>query len=210
MKPIYACILAGGQAQRFNRELKGLKPLNGQPLITHILQRLEHQSAGQAINSHHREYAAYIEQAALKVDLISDLTPLYSGPLAGLYSCMTYMTEKTDFERLLLCACDTPFLPLNLSETLSNSLPTEGASCIQHKGRMQPTFSLWHKALLPKIRTSVIEGEMGGFKSLAEELGEQFKLVDYTTDCDAKFDPFFNINTEADLAFANEIAKHVQ
>jgi len=207
---IYACVLAGGQSRRFNEEVKGLKHLNNIPLIEHVLDRLSQQATELAINSNQREYQDYIAAHSIDIDLINDLTPAFSGPLAGLYSCMEHMIAHTNHELLLLSACDTPFIPRDLCERLLTKLPKGGVSCIQYEGFLQPTFSLWHRSLFPEIRESAIGEKLGGFKPLLNSLGERCQLVDYPVKQNSDFNPFFNVNTKTDLARAEELINYVQ
>lgn len=210
MTSVYACILAGGQSRRFNEKAKGLQQLNQQPLLSLIIKRLSGQADQIAINSHHSEYQHFASTLNTEIDIISDLTPAFSGPLAGLYACMRHMCDTSRHELLLLSACDTPFLPLDLCARLRSQLPENGASCIRYQEQLQPTFSLWHRSLLPEIEKAVTQDKLGGLKPLLLSLGERAATVDYPEHASELDDPFFNINTEADLIHAHELNQHEQ
>jgi molybdopterin-guanine dinucleotide biosynthesis protein A len=123
---------------------------------------------------------------------------------------MQHMRNHSDSNLLLLCACDTPFLPKDLSAQLLENLPQKGASFIRYQDRLQPTFSLWHRDLFEEIEQAVTEKDIRGFKPFIKELGSRAAMVDYPNNSAEKINPFFNINTEQDLLLAQELLNNVQ
>ena len=201
-------ILAGGQARRFNEAPKGLKMLGKLTLIEHIVDEFKSQLPNITLNTSHPAYTDFVRQHGLNLPVVEDKTPPYSGPLAGLYACMSHMIAHSDSEHLLLCPCDTPFIRFELYEKLISALPYEGMACYRYNSFLEPAFSLWHRALADDIYKAVVEQGMASFKSLITALGERAAIVNYTDESDKQHNPFFNINTEADLASARELFNH--
>lgn len=174
---------------------KALLDLCGTPLLMHVADRLQHQSAGLLLNCDNQP----AEFKAFGLPLVPDLLPGYRGPLTGLYSALQHVAENGLGERILLCPCDAPFLPLDLTERLlaADSGDQGLATAVSYQGVLQPTFSLWHLHHLPAIRKSVVEQGYGSLKHLFFSLPHE--VVKWAP---ATPSPFFNINTPEDLKSA--------
>lgn len=117
-----ALILAGGQGSRMDYANKGLQQLDGQPLVEHVIKRLQPQVDYLAISANH----ATDTYAALGLPVISDVATLQGqGPAAGILSASAQLPP--DLDALLIVPCDTPYLPSNLVERLVQALqsPTQ-------------------------------------------------------------------------------------
>jgi len=95
-------VLAGGQARRMNFQDKGLQLFCGKPLISYSLNALRGLVDEIVINAN-RNQELY-ENFGFRV--IGDLTPDFSGALAGILAVMT----KTTADLLLVIPCDAPFI----------------------------------------------------------------------------------------------------
>lgn len=95
-------ILAGGQARRMNFQDKGLQLFRGQRLISYSLNALQPLVDELVINAN-RNLDIY---QTFGVPVISDLTPDFSGALAGILATMNF----TDADLLLVVPCDAPFI----------------------------------------------------------------------------------------------------
>jgi len=209
MSGVHAYILANGESRRFNKETKALKVFAGKPLIQHVIERLHSQTNAIAINGSHPNLAQF------GLELIDDLTPPYSGPTAGLYACMAHLHKNSNHTWLMLSACDTPFIALNLIEQLREQAEQKSPgktkmSCFRYEGYLEPTFSLWHRDLFEEIEHAVLNKQIKGFKPLIAALGERASVVDYPKSTYSEPNPFFNVNTPADLAEAEKHIKHEQ
>ena len=177
-------------------KLKALVELNGRPLLQHVIDRLQPQV---------RQVYLSVEQfnPALEVFGLAQVEDPRSGscgPLGGLMASLQALPAGQDW--LLLLPCDAPFLPPDLGSRLHSAVLREGSllGVVDHAGRLQPTFSLWNRHLLPSIQRAVIEQGMGGFMQFLD--GVRFSSVTWNagdtgnkpTDL-----PFFNINTPDDL-----------
>ena len=188
-------ILAGGRSSRMGVTRKALLELKGQPLIRHVIDRLE---------DHLDPLLVSCESDTSDFDsfglaIVPDLLPDYRGPLTGLYSALQYLCDEGQNTGLVLCPCDAPFLPGNLVQVLLDADQSDHKPVItiSYQGVLQPTFSLWQNHHLPVIRQAVIEEGRGGIKHLLTSLPH--KIVEWTT---VEPSPFFNVNTPEELKSA--------
>jgi molybdopterin-guanine dinucleotide biosynthesis protein A len=186
-------ILAGGRSRRMGGGLKALAPLGGKPLIEHVIDRLQPQvsSLVLSVERHVPEFEAF------GLPQVEDPTPGSRGPLGGLLSALANMEKGCDW--MLLAPCDAPFLPFELADRLLNCALDDGqAGCVvRYDGEIQPTFSLWHRSLLPRLEEAVLEEGMAGFKQFLRDT--PLAILDWES---ADLSPFFNINDPDALAEA--------
>ena len=105
-----AVILAGGQGSRMGGVDKGLQPLAGRPMVSHLLE-LVAPLVDQLVVSCNRSEAQYGELCDW---LVADQIPGFPGPLAGVQSAL----EQLDCRQLLVLPCDTPLLASQMLERL--------------------------------------------------------------------------------------------
>ena len=142
---ITGLILAGGQGSRMGHVDKGLQQFRGQPMVVHVIARLQPQVHALAINANRNNhlYAAY------GWPVWPDQTSEFAGPLAGLQSGLSHC--NTDY--LMAVPCDSPWLPTDLVCRLATALTQQQADAAyavtsQHR---HPVFSLQKKSLLPAL-----------------------------------------------------------
>jgi len=190
-------ILAGGRSSRMGVERKALIELNGRPLLTHVVERIQAELDPLMLSceSQTNEFDVF------KLPVVADLVPRFRGPLTGLCSALQHLADKGQDNGLVLCPCDAPFIPRDLVQTLcaaaidkDNSKPVV---VVSYEGVLQPTFSLWHNHHLPIIREAVVERGQGGLKHMLKSLPHI--IVEWTS---TEPSPFFNINTPEDLQAA--------
>ena len=99
-------IIAGGQSSRMG-QFKASVNFLGQPLINHVFERLQTQVDNIFINSNR-----LIPSLNLKTKMIEDEISNYQGPLAGLQAGL----RQINCQWLQIAPCDTPFIPLDLTE----------------------------------------------------------------------------------------------
>ncbi|WP_204115682.1 molybdenum cofactor guanylyltransferase MobA [Shimia biformata] len=201
MKQPLGVILAGGQATRMGGGDKGLLELEGQPILSRVIDRLAPQVAGLALNANGDP--ARLAQFGLPV--IADSVADFPGPLAGVLAGLDWAAAQ-GAETIVTAAADTPFFPCDLVPRLllaAEGRPHQMAlAATPHPKRgllRQPTFGLWPVALRDDLRAA---------------LGEGIRKVVIWTDRHgagtAEFpvdgiDPFFNVNTPEDFALAREL-----
>lgn len=117
------------------------------------------------------------------------------GPLAGLAACLRWAGEQR-FPCLLTIACDMPFLPSDLPFRLARALGENNASVAASGGHLHPVCALWRTRIVPELASYVATGRtsLHGFAGHVGHVAVEWPGSDP--------DPFFNINTPADLAAA--------
>ena len=111
---ITGLILAGGKGTRMGSVDKGLQIFRGTPMVEHVLQRLQPQVSKLIINAN-RHLDVY---EALGVQVAPDEISGFAGPLAGLHAGLSHC--ETPY--LVTAPCDSPFLPMDLVDKLSEAL----------------------------------------------------------------------------------------
>jgi molybdopterin-guanine dinucleotide biosynthesis protein A len=197
-KQITGLILAGGRGTRMGQVQKGLQLLHGEPMLNHVLRRLQPQVGELIINANQdRElYAAYGHP------LVTDQISGYAGPLAGLHAGLL----QCETPYLVSAPCDCPFLPENLVEKLVQALIENNAqlavvTAIDSESepaqmRVQPIFSLMETGLALHLQSFL---ENGGRKVTAWYAN--LRVVEVPFEDAASFR---NINTLAELQLYNQ------
>ena len=198
-------ILAGGQATRMGGGDKGLLQVGGQSLLSRIIERLEPQVTGMALNAN-GDPARF---ADFGLPVLPDSIDGFAGPLAGVLAGLDYAAEQ-GAEHIVTAAADTPFFPQDLVEVLQLAAKMENSNIAlaatpdPERGTLrQPTFGLWPVALRDDLRDAL----NGGLRKVVlwtnrhNAADAMFPNWDY--------DPFFNINRPEDLQKAEAmLAEH--
>jgi molybdopterin-guanine dinucleotide biosynthesis protein A len=183
---ITGIVLAGGQGRRMGGVDKGLVPLDGQPLIAHVLARLAPQVGDVVINANQNveRYRAFGRR------VVTDTIGGFAGPLAGLHAGL--MEAATPF--VVTAPCDSPFLPPDLVARLCAALVRDGAQLAVAKTFEQshPVFALVQRDVLPHLASFL---ESGGRKIDAWYATLAVTEVPFDDEAAA----FRNINTRAEL-----------
>lgn len=209
MNQTLGVILAGGLATRMGGGDKGLLQVQGQSLISHVIDRLFPQVANIALNAN-GDAARFAE---LGLPVIADSIDGFAGPLAGVLAGLDWAADQ-GAEAIVTAAADTPFFPTDLVARLTAAsegqvhplvlatTPRTGEE-LKSGGRSKvnrhPTFGLWPVALRDDLRAAL----EGGLR----------KVVLWTDKHDGRealfeakpFDPFFNVNTPEDLQRAEAL-----
>lgn len=202
MKQPLGVILAGGQATRMGGGDKGLLKLGDRCLLAHVIDRLEPQVAGLALNANGDP--ARFDRFGLPV--LADSVEGFVGPLAGVLAGLDWAASK-GAETIVTAAADTPFFPQDLvprlllaSEGMTHPLVLAATPDPERGAVRHPTFGLWPVALREDLRAAL----HGGVRKVViwtEKHGGREALFPVTG-----FDPFFNVNTPDDLARAEALS----
>lgn len=188
-------ILAGGRATRMGGGDKALLDLRGQTLLAHVLTRLAPQVDGVALNAN-GDPARFVH---LGLPVLADSVTGHPGPLAGVLAGLDWAAGQ-GAEAIVTAAGDTPFFPADLVARLTAArdaaavplvmavTPRAGGGIDRH-----PTFGLWPVALREDLRAALGRG-VRKVIAWTEPHGLAEALF-----ADAGPDPFFNVNTPADL-----------
>ncbi|WP_375228914.1 molybdenum cofactor guanylyltransferase MobA [Roseobacter sp. S98] len=198
MKQPLGVILAGGQATRMGGGDKGLLTLGGQTLLARVIDRLEPQVAGLALNANGDP--ARFDGFGLPV--IEDSVTGFAGPLAGVLAGLDWAAEK-GADTIVTAAADTPFFPADLvprlllaADGMAHPLALAATPDPVRKTVRHPTFGLWPVALRDDLRAALNDGLRKVVLWTDRHGG---RLAEFPV---AGTDPFFNVNTPDDLAQA--------
>lgn len=144
---IHAVILAGGQARRMGGGDKALLPLAGQPLIAHVIARLQGQVAGLMISAN-GDAARF---AGFGLPVLADAVPM--GPLSGILAGLRHAAGRGG-DALLSVPVDSPFLPADLVARLASP----GGLTYAEAGRGHYATALWPVALLHPLEAFLASG----------------------------------------------------
>lgn len=184
--PATALILAGGKATRLGEQDKGLIELNNRPIISNTINTLRKQ-VGNIIICANRNLEQY---ADFGLPVISDETPEFKGPLAGISAGM----KQTQDPWLLVTPCDTPFIPDDLAVRLYYAVHRSGADIgVVHDGeRAHYLHAMISTRLLDDLDEHLLNNKLSVNRWYADQ---RMLEVDFSD----KKDLFLNINTPEDL-----------
>lgn len=199
MKQPLGVILAGGRATRMGGGDKGLLALGGQSLLRRVIDRLEPQVAGLALNAN-GDPARF---AGTGLPVLADSIDGFAGPLAGVLAGLDWAAQQ-GAETIVTAAADTPFFPCDLvpqlllrAEGMQTPLvlaatPDPGRGTARH-----PTFGLWPVVLRDDLRAAL----KGGLRKVVlwtDQHGGREAVFPHE-------DAFFNVNTPDDLTRAERM-----
>ncbi|SFI98440.1 molybdenum cofactor guanylyltransferase [Phyllobacterium sp. CL33Tsu] len=201
---IAGIILAGGQSRRMNGRDKAMLPFGDRRLIDHVHERLSRQVETIALNSN-ADTAGF---ADLNVPVIADDIHGFAGPLAGIHAGMEWAAaQPLPFSHILSVATDTPFFPDELLARISQTIldADRHIGIAASGGRVHPTFGLWPVSLRSDLKhwlDDPANRRVTAWLQRHPHRVVEFPLVRARTG--DPFDPFFNINTPADIAAARQ------
>ncbi len=141
--PATAIVLAGGKSSRMGED-KSMLPINGKPLIAHIVDQLKDSFDEIIIGANDPEKYSFLNLPVIH-DLEKD-----RGPLMGIYSCL----RASGNERNFTTACDIPTMNIEL---INNMLQiAEDVDIVMPVGKenhYEPLFSVYNKSVIPIAET---------------------------------------------------------
>ena len=192
---ILGLILAGGLSRRMGGGDKALLPLAGKPMFAHVAARLEPQCASLVLNAN----GDASRFAAFGLPVVADDPPDFSGPLAGVLAGLELCDASAPhLAHVASVAADTPFVPLDFVARLAEAVDGGADIAVAASGgRTHPVAALWPVALAGEMRQALV-GE--GLRKV-EGFMTRYRVA--TVEWPARpIDPFFNVNTPEDLAWA--------
>jgi molybdopterin-guanine dinucleotide biosynthesis protein A len=203
MKPerVMAAVLAGGLARRMGGGDKCLKLLAGRPILAHVLERLDGQAERILFNAN-GDPARF---ASWHVPVAADVVAGFGGPLVGVLTALEWAAAHApEITDVVSVPGDGPFLPRDLVRRLVEARAEAGAVLAQAAsgGRSNPVVGLWPVTLAAALRHAVVEERIA--KVDAWTARYSLATVDFEA---ARVDPFFNANTQEDLAEAERLLR---
>lgn len=122
------------------------------------------------------------------------------GPLAGLAAALRLARDR-GCEAVMTIPADTPFLPADLLQRLSQAIGSAAAAIASSGGKLHPVCGLWTVSALEGL-PDYLESGRRSLTGFAERIG--FHAVEWPTEPE---DPFLNINSVEDLAGAERLLK---
>ena len=143
-------ILAGGRATRMGGEDKGLVPLDGTAMITHVIARLAPQVDQVAINANRHT----TEYQALGYSVVADESPDFAGPLAGMLAGLAWCSSAY----LQIVPCDGPLLASDLVMRLRTAIADADVAVAHDGERLQPAHLLIAAHRYAHLRAYIADG----------------------------------------------------
>lgn len=204
---IAGVLLAGGKSSRMGGGDKSLRTVGGGPMLARVANRLAPQVGALALNAN----GAPARFTGFGLPVVADTFGGYHGPLAGILAGMEWAATMQAHTHLVSVACDTPFFPSDLVGRLIEAAAgrPERIAIAASDGRRHPVFGLWPLSLRPALRRFLEDGATYRVSSFIER--HDFAVADFPmlTLASGTLDPFFNINTQDDLAMAERLAAEV-
>ncbi len=200
---ILGAILAGGQSKRMGKDKLFLE-LNNKKLIEHTIDKVKkYLKKVIIITNQDNEFFSKNNLTTVK-----DCVEGQLGPLVGILTAMKWAKEN-----LSACSwvatfpCDTPFFPENIIKSFIEEAKKKESLilCASSHGRKHNIFGLWSLDLYDKLKNDLINKKIRKVQDWTKKnkiKNLEFKFKDY--------DPFFNINTEEDLAVAKKLSTKIK
>jgi molybdenum cofactor guanylyltransferase len=195
-------VLAGGLARRMGGGDKARIRVGGKTILERVLARLKPQCARVILNANGDP--ARFSDTGLPV--VADSVPDFAGPLAGILAGLDWAAAQApEIADVVSVPGDCPFLPRDLVARFIAARESANAplACAQSGDWRHPVVALWPVALRDDLRHALVEEGLRKIEAWTARHG--VAIAGWPS---APFDPFFNVNTPADAAEAERIAKH--
>jgi len=198
--PILGLVLAGGLARRMGGGDKTRIRIGGKTILERVLARLKPQCAAVILNAN-GDPARFADTG---LPVVPDTVPDFAGPLAGILAGLDWAAAHVPaIADVASVPGDCPFLPGDLVARLSAARDAAGVplACARSGDWRHPVVGLWPVALRQDLRKALVEEDMHKIETWTARRG--IAIGDWPA---TPIDPFFNVNTPADVAEAEGIA----
>lgn len=138
-----AIVLAGGKSSRMGED-KSLLPVNGKPLIAHIVDQLRDRFDEIIIGANDPEKYAF-----LNLPVVTDIEK-DKGPLMGIYSCLKASSNEVNF----ITACDIPVMNTKLiGDMIQMADGVDMVLPVGNENKYEPLFAIYNKSVIPSAET---------------------------------------------------------
>jgi molybdopterin-guanine dinucleotide biosynthesis protein A len=180
---------------------KPLRKIGTRTMLERVITRLQPQCGELILNANGD--ARRFSFTGLRV--IPDGVPGFAGPLAGVLAGLDWAAACRPQEKwVLTVATDTPFLPHDLLARLHEARQVARTpNCYAASGnQVHPVNALWAVSLREDLRHALLVEGIRRVEAWTARHG--VAVAEWSTH---PFDPFFNVNTLADLAEADAIIR---
>ncbi|HET9426639.1 MAG TPA: molybdenum cofactor guanylyltransferase [Gemmatimonadaceae bacterium] len=189
-------IIAGGAASRFSGHPKGLERVGGRRVIDRVAGALAPHTGSLLIAANHPDAAQWISGAAIARDVLP-----VTASVTGIHAALAAAGGS-----IVAIAWDMPFVPDTLVAELTARLAPGTMAVVPRPSRgPEPLCAAYAAAATTELERLV----RSGTTKLTDILGQLGRVAWIEDDALRRIgDPdvmFFNVNTAADLARANEI-----
>lgn len=185
-----AIILAGGRSSRMGAP-KALLPFEDEPLIVHIVRRLEAMFAEIIVVAAPGQHLPPMPVRVVHDDVA------YQGPVGGIY----YGLQAAGGELSFVSSCDSAFASLPLIAHLISEAAGYDVVVPRWDGRLQPLMAVYRRSVRP-----FLEAQLASRELRPVYLFDKVRTRVVEPDEIRRFDPdgasFFNMNTPDDYAAA--------
>jgi len=191
---ILGVVLAGGKSERFGKDKSEIK-LGSKTLLTHTLDKIKSKFNEIIIVSNNKKVEDYI--------VIKDCIEGQLGPLVGVLSAMKWIKKNNySYKWVVTFPCDTPFFDTSIIDKFIEATKFKDSLLYfaKSKEKRHNIFGLWSLKLMETLEKDILENDHRKVEKWANKIGVKTINIPYDN-----IDPFFNINTEEDLAEAEKI-----
>lgn len=197
---VLGVVLAGGMSRRFGGGDKGLADLGGRPVLSHVVARFGPQ-VGRLLLNVNGDASRF---ARFDLPTISDAENPGLGPLSGILAALDWQeAHAPDCVAIATVSADVPFIPTDLVAQL-DARRGEGVAIAVSGGRRHPTTALWPTSARDVVAGALVRRDLS-VNALTQRLNAVAVEFPMRNIGDASIDPFFNINTQDDLAIARSL-----
>jgi molybdopterin-guanine dinucleotide biosynthesis protein A len=198
LEKVAGIIVAGGQGSRIGGA-KPLLPFGSGNLLDAVIARALPQVAALAVNIPADRDRAYALRYGDRFPLLPDPIAESVGPLNGVLAGLEWIGRTGAAHWLASFPCDTPFLPLDIVSQLAAASDRHAPAAAKDGQRVHALCALWPVECADVLRRGIEDGSLRSMMSALEAFGGETCLIK------SEPDAFFNINTQADLARAEDI-----
>ncbi len=197
--PTVGAIIAGGLARRLGGGDKGLRMIGDRTVLSRLVDRLIPQVTRLMLNANDdpRRFQG------LGLPVVADSLPDHPGPLAGVLAALDWAALSRPGNRMgRYGSRRRPFIPRDLVPRLHARRRRDSAilACAGSRGRTHPVVALWPVSIRDALRHAVAEDGIRKVDTFMQ--GYSRSVVEWETE---PVDPFFNVNTPADLIEADHL-----
>ncbi len=141
-------ILAGGKSSRMGED-KGLVFLEGQPMVTHVIEQLKEVVGEVIVIANNTEYQQF------GFPVYADLV-LGKGPVGGIYTGLVY--SKTELN--LCISCDTPFVSAQFLKWLLSQANGSMVTLPRFNENVHQLIGVYKKSAIPVFKNNLNSGRL--------------------------------------------------